>query len=97
MPASRLHVADGLLESWKGREVMDHYHFQTRYRLNTVLRIGTEFDLSGFSFVECRCFDRANRYQWYLPAQLQWFPPVHQGRVRLGQTIAHGASSFCAV
>jgi hypothetical protein len=24
-----------------------------------------------------RCYDATDRYQWYLPSGLQWFPPAY--------------------
>ena len=74
---SRLHGADWLLHRLKG-EALDHeHHFPTAYRLNSVPVLRRQCERSGFASLEVRCYDATERYQWYLPSSLHWFPPLY--------------------
>jgi ubiquinone/menaquinone biosynthesis C-methylase UbiE len=94
---SRVHLADPVLERLKGRAVMDGYHFPTEYRINSTRRLSTELDRAGFSTVEFRCFDQTERFQWYLPSSLQWFPPLYaKAAYALKAAPLMGHLSLCA-
>lgn len=96
--ASRLHISDRILLALKGQEVMDRYHFATQYRLNTMRRLSKELDQAGFASVEYRCFDQTNRFQWYLPNSLRWFPPLYTKAVYAMQMPSlMGHLSLCAI
>ncbi len=73
---SRLHRSDWLLERLKGDALVHEHHFPTVYRFNSIRRVRRTCEAAGFSSLELRCYDATERYQWYLPEAIRWFPPA---------------------
>lgn len=95
--ATRLGIADQVLERLKGPAAVERYHFRTEYRLNSVSTVTRHLEAAGFSAVDFRCFEEPHRYQWYLPAFLQWFPHAHtRAAYRLNAPWLMGHLSFHA-
>jgi SAM-dependent methyltransferase len=74
---SRLRVADPLLHWLKGDELLHEHHFPTVYRFNSRSVARRHCAAAGFDSVTFRCYDAADRYAWYLPASLRWFPALY--------------------
>jgi SAM-dependent methyltransferase len=74
---SRLHAAEWLLHRLKGDGLHHEHHFPTVYRLNSVPVISRHCADAGFTSIDFRCYDATERYQWYLPRPLRWFPPAY--------------------
>jgi len=53
------------------------HHFPTEYRLNSARALRRHCGAAGFTSLELRCYDATDRYQWYLPPGLRWFPPAY--------------------
>lgn len=95
---ARVGLSDRVLEALKGHDEGQVHHFAPEYRINSIRRITRHLDAEGFSSVEFRCFDATERYQWYLPRGLGWFPPRYARLAyRLGAANLMGHISFRAV
>jgi hypothetical protein len=68
------------------------------YRLNSIRSLTAHLETAGFTAVEFRCFDAADRYRWYLPRALSWFPSTYtQVAYQLDAAGVMGHLSFRAV
>ena len=74
---SRLGMSDRLLVSLKGEQEVHEHHFPPQYRLNCIPALTRHFGAAGFRSAEVRCYDATERYAWYLPERLRWFPEVY--------------------
>ncbi len=74
---SRMGLSDHVLELLKGHDEVHDHHFPPEYRLNSVRSVSRYFEGAGFDSVEFRCYDAAERYQWYLPPGLRWFSTAY--------------------
>jgi SAM-dependent methyltransferase len=74
---SRIGMTDRLLVSLKGGEEVHGHHFPPEYKLNSIRSVTRHFGAAGFRSAEFRCYDATERYAWYLPASLRWFPTVY--------------------
>jgi len=74
---SRLHLAHPVLHLLKGDDVEEEHHFPTRYRFNSQSAVRRHCSAAGFEAVEFRCYDAPDRYEWYLPGALRWFPGAY--------------------
>jgi SAM-dependent methyltransferase len=68
--ATRLGVADWLLDRIRDPDEIRRYHFPTEYRMNTIRTVTRLLDDAGFRAVEFRMWDLPALYQPYLPARL---------------------------
>lgn len=94
---SRLHVADLVLHRLKGDELVHEHHFPTVYRFNSRSLIQRHCGSAGFADVSFRCYDAPDRYQWYFPRPLSWFPPLYsRAAYAVRSPEAMGHLSFCA-
>ena len=94
---SRLHVAEPVLHRLKGQELVHEHHFPTVYRFNSRSTVLRECGAAGFDRVDFRYFDAPDRYAWYLPRQLQWFPPAYtRAAYRIGSPQLMGHLAFRA-
>ena len=75
--STRLGASDWLLARLKPPDVIAQYHFVTEYRLNSIRKVSRRLEQAGFRAVEFRCYDAPDRYRWYLPSVLHWFPDVY--------------------
>ena len=74
---SRLGVSDRLLVSLKGEQEVHGHHFAPEYRLNSIRTVTRHYGAAGFRSAEFRCYDATERYAWYLPDSLRWFPRAY--------------------
>ena len=94
---SRLGAADRALHWLKGDDLVHEHHFPTVYRCNSVRAIRRHCESAGFSALDFRCYDATDRYQWYLPDRLRWFPPAYtRAAYALGRPQLMGHLSFRA-
>ncbi len=95
--ATRAGVADRLLPHLRPRDQVDHYHFATEYRLNTIRAMTRHLEASGFDAVEFRCWDLASMYEPYLPAPVRGVAALYNKAVyRIGSPHLMGHITFRA-
>ncbi len=74
---SRLKVAEWALHRLKGDALVHEHHFPTVYRFNSLRTVRRHCEAAGFESLEFRCYDAAERYQWYLPDRLRPVAPAY--------------------
>lgn len=95
--ATRAGVADRLLPHLRPREQVDHYHFATEYRINTIRAMMRHLENSGFESVEFRCWDLPSMYEPYLPPPVRGVAGLYNKAVyRLGSAHLMGHITFRA-
>jgi 2-polyprenyl-6-hydroxyphenyl methylase/3-demethylubiquinone-9 3-methyltransferase len=95
--ASRLGCEERVLTWLRGDHGHDH-HFHAEYRLNSIRTISRQLDNAGFRAVDFRCYDATDRYRWYMPSGLKWFPAVYtRVAYAVGSPSLMGHLSFRAV
>lgn len=95
---SRFRLSDPVLGMLKGNGELHSHHFPPEYRLNSIRTISRHLEAAGFRSVEFRCFEATERYQWYLPGALRWFPPAYSRLAyRIGSPNMMGHLSLRAV
>ena len=95
--ATRAGVADRLLPHLRPRDQVEHYHFATEYRLNTVRQMTRHLEASGFDTVEFRCWDLPSMYEPYLPAPVRGVAGLYNTAVyRIGSPYLMGHITFRA-
>jgi SAM-dependent methyltransferase len=95
--ATRAGVADRLLPHLRPRALVDHYHFATEYRLNTMRAMRRHLENSGFEAVEFRCWDLPAMYEPYLPVPVRGVAGLYNKAVyRLGSPHLMGHITFRA-
>jgi SAM-dependent methyltransferase len=95
--ATRAGVADRLLPHLRPRDQVDHYHFATEYRLNTIRAMMRHLENGGFDAVEFRCWDLPSMYEPYLPMPVRGVAGLYNKAVyRLGSPHLMGHITFRA-
>jgi SAM-dependent methyltransferase len=78
---SQVNAADPVLHWLKGDELAHEHHFPTMYRFNSRSAVHRHCAAAGFGSVAFQCYDAPQRYAWYLPAPLRWFPALYSRAV----------------
>jgi SAM-dependent methyltransferase len=95
--ATRAGVADRLLPHLRPRTLIDHYHFATEYRINTLRSMRRHLENSGFEAVEFRCWDLPSMYEPYLPSPVRGIAGLYNKAVyRIGSPHLMGHITFRA-
>ncbi len=95
--ATRVGVADRLLPHLRPRDLVEHYHFATEYRLNTIRAMMRHLENGGFDAVEFRCWDLPSMYEPYLPAPVRGVAGLYNKAVyRIGSPHLMGHITFRA-
>ncbi len=76
-----LGIEDLVLERLVGPQTKASYHFPTAYRCNSIRAISHALSETGFQSIEFRCFDPAERLQFYFPRPFKWIPHVYSHAV----------------
>jgi SAM-dependent methyltransferase len=80
--ASRLHVEDWLLKRLRGEELVDDYHFDVQFQMNSVRQLTEAAERAGFARAEFRHLEDPGIFEGYLPERLAWFPRGYSKAVR---------------
>lgn len=95
--ATRAGVADRLLPHLRPRDQVEHYHFATEYRLNTIRAMMRHLEHAGFDAVEFRCWDLPSMYEPYLPVPVRGVAGLYNKAVyRFGSPHLMGHITFRA-
>lgn len=66
------------IEEWLAHRLLpphDHDHrFRTAYRFNSPRAVRRHCAGAGFVELELRCYEPVDRFSWYFPHQLRWWP-----------------------
>jgi SAM-dependent methyltransferase len=88
----RLGVQAAMLHRLKGDEAEHDHRFPTHYRFNSRRAVERACLASGFSALDFRVYDAAERYAWYLPTPLDRLPHLYTAvvdRYRLAGMMGH--------
>jgi SAM-dependent methyltransferase len=95
--ATRAGVADRLLPHLRPRTLVDHYHFATEYRINSIRTMMRHLEDSGFDAMEFRCWDLPSMYEPYLPSPVRGVASLYSKAVyKIGSPHLMGHITFRA-
>ena len=80
--AAKLHVEDFVLNRLRGQELVDDYHFDVQFQMNSVHQLTEAAERAGFGRVEFRHLEDPGIFEGYFPDKLAWFPRGYSKLVR---------------